>query len=1047
MRGRLYPVRLTAGGCAAILALALAGAHPARGAEAPDFETQIAPLLEAKCLFCHDADAAKGGFRLDTLASALARRDALVPGDPVESYLLDLVSGPEPEMPKDEPPLSEEEVALLRDWIAAGAPWPEDRVLVYDPRHDRDWWSLRPLPAADPALIAAFDDAPPLGARAYRPPRSQSAEADGGTDVQPAPHPVDAFLDAALAERGIAPQPRSEPAVLARRLAYDLTGLPPTPEEVDSFVAASALDPEGAWSALVDRLLDSPAFGEKFAQHWLDVARYADTHGYDKDKLREHAWPYRDYVIRSFREDKPLARFVEEQVAGDALYPGEPDGVLGLGFLAAGPWDYISHQEVGEGKLDGRIAKHLDRDEMVSAVFNAFQSVTVQCAQCHHHKFDPVRMEDYYRLHAVFAAVDRADRVYDGLPPEQERERKAVLAGIAELQAEREGLDADLRRLVEARASGIDRRLAELRETHGPGSQGAAYGYHSAITRDEDEEKWVQLDLGESREIAEIRIVPAYDDYNGIGAGFGFPRRFRIEVSDDPGFVEGRRILLDAGDADQPARGTRPLAVPGDGRPFRVLRFTATKLAERKDDYILALGEIELIAPDGESNLAPGTELSAKDSIEQAVRWRLANLVDGATHRELDEPAALAEYHELQEQRAAIEAEIRTPENDARLAEIAEALKALNEKLAAFPEGALVYAAATDFSSSGRFRPTGGAPRPVHLLHRGDLTAPGEAMHPGAPALWPGASEEFPRDAEGRIGSIEGEAGGRAALARTLVDPENPLLWRSFANRVWQWTFGEPIAGTPNDFGRGGLSPTHPELLDFLAASLRDDPEQSVKRLVRRLVTSEAYRRASDHCEEAALADAGNALYWRTHRRRLSAEEFRDSLLAVSGALDQASMGGMGKMGGPGFRDFVLERPQHSPTYRYDLHDPDDPAGHRRSVYRFVVRSQPQPMLTTLDCADPSMSVPARDESTTALQALTQWNHPFVEAMSRRFAQRLGAESADDPAALVERACRLALGRAPEEEEAAILQEHLESHGPESLARVVFNLNAFLYVD
>lgn len=1001
---------------------------------APDFETQIAPLLEARCLFCHDADTARGGLRLSTLADAIAHRDALVPGDPEASHLLHAVSGPEPAMPKDETPLSEDEVALLRDWIAAGAPWPEDRVLVYNPRHTLEWWSLLPLKPADPELVAGFRDTP------ARQPAAEPGVAPGAAP----PHPVDTFIDRALAAQAITPVGRAEPAVLARRLAYDLTGLPPSPGQVADFVAAAETDPEGAWLDLVDRTLESPAFGEKFARHWLDVARYADSHGYDKDQPRENAWPYRDYVIRSFNQDKPLARFVQEQVAGDALFPGEPDGVLGLGFLAAGPWDFIGHWEVAEDKIDGRIARHLDRDEMVSAVFNVFQSTTVQCAQCHHHKFDPVRMEDYYRLQAVFAAVDRADRVYDGLPPGQERERNAVLDRIAELQAERDQLDAGLRRLVEARASGLDRRLAELREAHGGGGQGDAYGYHSQIVRDEHEEKWVQLDLGDSREVGAIRIVPAYDDFNDIGAGFGFPLRYRVEVSDDPDFADGRRTLLDASDADQPARGTRPLVLEGDGRPFRVLRFTATRLAERKDDHILALGEIEILSAADGANLAPEAALTARDSIEQAVRWRLANLVDGAYHREIEDPAALTEYHELQERRAAIEAEIRTPETAARLAGIRDELKSLDERLAAFPAGALVYAAATNFSGGGQFRPTGGVPRPVHLLHRGDINAPGDRMHPGAPVLWPGAPEQFPAAADGSDTSPGGEAAARAALAGYLIDPDNPLLWRSFANRVWHWVFGAPIAGTPNDFGRGGLPPSHPELLDFLAATLRDDPDQSVKRLVRRLVTSEAYRRASDHCPQAAAADGGNALLWRAHRRRLSAEEFRDSLLVVSGALDPDDSGGGG---GPGFRDFVIERPQHSPTYRYDLHDHDDPAAHRRSIYRFVVRSQPQPMLTTLDCADPSMSVPERDESTTALQALTQWNHPFVEAMSRRFAQRLAEESGNEADALIERACRLALGRAPEPAEAEVLRHHLAAHGPESLARVMFNLNAFLYVD
>ena len=226
----------------------------------------------------------------------------------------------------------------------------------------------------------------------------------------------------------------------------------------------------------------------------------------------------------------------------------------------------------------------------------------------------------------------------------------------------------------------------------------------------------------------------------------------------------------------------------------------------------------------------------------------------------------------------------------------------------------------------------------------------------------------------------------------------------------------------------------------FLAAILRDDPDQSMKKIVRLLVTSETYRRSSAHDSEKAAIDGGNAYLWRANRRRLSAEEIRDSLLLVSGVLDRT-------MGGPSFQDFIIEKPQHSPHYEYELHDPNDPKSHRRSIYRFIVRSQPQPMLTTLDCADPSMSVPERDESTTALQALTQWNHRFVEAMAGRMAERLGREappSADKKVAL---ASRLALGRELPAQEQRILTEHLQQNGEASFARILFNLNAFVYVD
>ena len=840
---------------------------------------------------------------------------------------------------------------------------------------------------------------------------------------------MDAFVAAKLEESGLRPLPEADPAILIRRVTYDLTGLPPTPEEVDAFLA----NPH--WEATVDRLLDSPAFGEKLGQHWLDVARYAETHGYDKDKPRTNAWPYRDYVIRSFNEDKPFSRFVQEQVAGDVLFPGEPDGVVALGFLAAGPWDFIGHWEVGEGKVDGRIAKHLDRDEMVTAVFNAFESTTVQCAQCHHHKFDPIRMEDYYRLHAVFAAVDRADRVYAGLPPEQERRKNEVTAHINTLKQEQEKLTTQIQRIVAAKTSGLDRRIAELKEKYGTGTElQPQYGYHSGIAKNPDEEKWVQLDLGKPRGATEVRIMPAYDDYNSIGAGFGFPLRYRVEVSNDPEFVKDVRLLSDATAKDQPNPKKQTLKIDGDGKPFRFLRFTATRLAERKRDYILALGEIEVVNEGGADNFAREATVTAKDSIESNVRWGRANLVDGIYFREVDNPKAAAEMATLEKKRDAIAKSLRPPDTDARLAEINEELGKLETERKAFPEGQLVYAAATHFPRGGRFTATEGKPRPIHLLHRGDLSSPGDAMVPGVPPLWEGIEPTlFAND-------VWDEGKARADLARYLTRQDNPLVWRSIANRLWQWTFGAPLVGTPNDFGRGGMKPTHPELLDFLAATLRDDPDQSMKSIVRLLVTSATYRRSSTHDSANAAIDGSNAYLWRANRRRLSAEEIRDSLLLVSGVLDRT-------MGGPSFQDFIIEKPQHSPHYEYDLHDPNDPKSHRRSIYRFIVRSQPQPMLTTLDCADPSMSVPERDESTTALQALTQWNNRFVEAMAGRMADRLQKEAPGSAAEKVAFACRLALGREPSDQELKILTEHLQQNGEASFARILFNLNAFVYVD
>lgn len=276
-------------------------------------------------------------------------------------------------------------------------------------------------------------------------------------------------------------------------------------------------------------------------------------------------------------------------------------------------------------------------------------------------------------------------------------------------------------------------------------------------------------------------------------------------------------------------------------------------------------------------------------------------------------------------------------------------------------------------------------------------------------------------------------------MAEYLTARDNPLAWRSIANRLWGWTFGVPLVTTPNDFGRGGTLPTHPELLDYLASRLRDDPNQSLKSIVRLLVTSKAYRRSSEVNLQSAVLDAGNRYLWRANRRRLTAEEYRDSLLVGAGLMNR-------EMGGPGFQDFVIEKPEHSPHYQYHLFDPADTHSHRRSIYRFVVRSQPHPFLTTLDCADPSVSVPRRDESTTALQALAAWNNRFVAFASKQFGDRLNTE-ASSPNDQIELACRIMLGRNPSEQERDTLVQYVAQHGVANAARILFNMNAFVYLD
>ena len=970
-------------------------------AAAPDFEREVRPLLSAHCVKCHGPEKQKGGYRVDVKAVALTGGEGsapnILPGNAAGSPLVRYVSGADPDLrmpPAGEKPLAAEEVALLRAWIDAGAAWPDSAsTIIADPL---DWWSLKPIVKV----------APPAGAA----------------------HPVDAFIRDRLAAAKLRPAAPADARTLIRRLYFDLTGLPPAPEEVAAFVADRS---PGAYERLVDRLLASPRHGERWARHWLDVVHYGDTHGYDKDKPRPNAWPYRDYVIRSFNTDKPYARFVQEQIAGDVLFPDSPDGVEALGFIAAGPWDFIGHAEVPETKIDGKIARHLDRDDMVANAIGTFASVTVHCAQCHNHKFDPVPQEDYYRLQAVFAALDRTDRPYHR-DPEVHARRRALEQASRENTAALASLEAPLRARAGSALAALERTLRES-AAKGPNVR---RGYHSAVAASPDTAKWVQVDLGATVDIDRVWLLPASDPFNGIGDGFGFPVRFKVEVSDDPDFREGVKLAWIRYDvtfmADFPNPGLTAFSTGGskdDGIAGRYVRVTATRLARRKDDYILALAELKVTDRAG-NNVALGRPVASLDSIESGERWSRANLTDGLA------PSGLTavEKAELEKQREESLLAAADPGTRSRREELRRESERLAAELAALPKPDRVYAGGIH-QGTGSFTGTGasgGRPRPIHFLGRGQVTQPGRLVGPGTLSALTFAPARF----EVSDDAPEGER--RVALARWLTDPRNPLPWRSIVNRVWQYHFGRGLVETPNDFGRNGGTPSHPELLDWLAAEFRDGGG-SLKALHRLIVTSETYRQSASGDPAGAAVDSGNTLLWRQNRRRLEAEAIRDAVLAVSGRLDLG-------MGGPGWQDFVIERPEHSPHYVYAKADPEDATTFRRSIYRFVVRSQTQPWMTSLDCADPSMRVDRRSESLSPLQALALLNNGFMLTQARHFAARVAAES-NDPAAQVARAHQLALGRQPSADEAARLGEFALTHGLPALCRVLLNLNEFLFVD
>jgi mono/diheme cytochrome c family protein len=763
------------------------------GARADDdgaFREHVAPIFEQHCVRCHQGEKPKGGLSLTDAQRFAAGGEsgaAIEPGKPESSLLVQHISGQPPEMPKDAEPLTAEQVAAVARWVAAGGRWPADLVLSDKRAIDAHWWSLVPRQATEPPAI----DDPWLRT------------------------PIDAFILFRLRAEGLSSSPEADRRTLIRRLTYDLHGLPPTPEEVEAFENDPGSD---AYQRLLERLLASPRYGERWGRHWLDVVHYGESHGYDKDKPRPHAWPYRDYVIASFNADKPYDRFVAEQIAGDVLYPADPQATVATGFIAAGPWDFVGHVELREGTVDKLIARSNDRDDMVAGAMSTFVSMTVHCARCHDHKFDPIRQQDYYGLQAVFAGVDRADRSYQ------------VDAAVE--QARRE---------LAARKSELARQLA---------------------------------------------------------------------------------------DANQ----------------------------------------------------------AAADASGEAAR----------------------------------------PE----IAELQRALADVEARLASLPPQKLVYAAARDFAPQGTFTPPRG-PRPVYLLARGDVRSPGPLVQPDALACIEGPTARF------ALADPDDEGQRRAALARWLTDPRNALVRRSIVNRVWHYHFGQGIVDTPNDFGRMGSLPTHPELLEWLAGWFADHGH-SLKALHRLILNSAVYRQASADRADFAARDAGNRFLWRMNRARLDAESIRDAMLFVSGKLDLA-------MGGPSVQQFFF-KDDHSPVYDYARFDVDDPRSHRRSVYRFLVRSVPDPFMECLDCADPSILTPKRSTTLTSIQALALLNNPFCVRQAEHLAERVRAAHQALPQQ-VAAAFRRALSRPPTDRERAALADYAGRFGLAAACRVIFNSNEFVFVD
>lgn len=780
-----------------------------------------------------------------------------------------------------------------------------------------------------------------------------------------------------------AKEPEADRRTLLRRLKFDLHGLLPTPAEVRAFVEDRDAR---SYEKKVDELLASPRYGERWARHWLDLVHYADTHGFEHDLIRSNAWRYRDYVIESFNRDTPWPRFIKEQLAADVFYPEQPELTPALGFIGAGPWDQSTAQTAP------KTFDVLDRDDMVTQTMSAFASVTVHCARCHKHKFDPISQEDYYSLQAVFAGVGKGDIVFDkDLATAKQRKRWQELSTTTNLlTAENEKLIADwearngkgatwtnLDAEVFATAKGSElKKLDDLSfVATGPRTETEIYTITATTL--------LPRVTAARLEVLTDSSLPK----NGPGrADNGNLHLSEISIQlFKAGDTQGRRLKVTRATADFDQEGwTIQHALDGNDK-------TAWGIHPQEGEGHVAVFEFgeAVEIPAGSRVVFQLLHLHGGSHI--IGRFRLA-LTDSASAFAFPTPVAeaLAATNRTEEQRTTVAAFL--------LKRIAQ------EELAKLPAPERVFGGGPEFAAvhEGNFYKPWKEPKTVHVLARGDIEKQRAVAEPGALSAL-----SF---VHGRFEGATNEGPRRAMLAEWLAHTNNPLTWRSIANRVWQHHFGKGLSDSPNDFGRMGSEPSDVQMLDWLACELRDSGG-SLKTLHRIVLNSAAYKSA------------------KREARRMDAETFRDNVLAIAGKLDLT-------MGGPGVQHFKLGKPiQLTPTVDYAGHDWDAPGASRRSIYRFIYRGLPDPFMDAMDFPDAAQLAPTRPFSFSALQSLALLNNDFVLHFSGKIA------------ASIPELVQLAYQREATSVELEEFGAYEDKHGRAALARVILNSNEFLFID
>lgn len=887
----------------------------ASGDETISYEKHIQPLLEAKCVRCHGEEKQKGKLRLDSAAGIRRGGDSgeplFVAGKRAESFLFKLVSRADPEEampPKEKDALQAEEFELVGKWIDQGATLPGEEVAL-----TTDHWSFQTV-----AKEHRFDA-------------------------------VDAYLSEALAKKELSFSKRADRRTLVRRLYLVMLGLPPTPEEVELFVRDRS---PKAWSLLVERVLASPHYGERMARHWLDIVRFAESNGFETNRERLTAYRFRDYVIQSFNEDKPYDQFVKEHLAGDRM-----GADVGTGFLVAGPYDIVKSPDQNLTLMQ----RQDELADMINTTGTAFLGLTLGCARCHNHKFDPVRQKDYYAMQAVFAGVGFGERPL-------KREQKIAAKEVASLR----------KKLQEAEEELASLRSRGSEKGQGDGKRPAVNPVGNVETFKATAAKHVRFTVRRTSSgepcIDELQVFTSAGKNVALGgkatASGNLPgyKIHQIQHINDGKFGNGRSWISNE-----------------NGKGWVQIEFTREQVVDRIE-------------------WARDREGRFRDRL--AVDYIIELSRDGETWSQVAHGGDRQPFGGTQDPKAFL-ANL-SKEDASRGRELFQVHAELKRRLIDLEQGPKAWVA--------RFS----MPGPTHRLYRGDPMAKREVVGPDA----------LPVISSLGLESNAAEPDRRVALAEWIASDGNPLTARVAVNRLWQFVFGIGLVDTPSDFGANGTAPSHPELLDWLAAEFVANG-WSVKETLRLLLNSRAFQQSSLPRPKAQRLDADSRFLWRFPPRRLEAEAIRDSILSVAGTLDR-------RMGGPGFYLFEVDREN---VVHYHAKEETGPAEWRRMIYMFKIRQEQDLVFGAFDCPDGNQVIPRRSRSTTPLQALNLLNSHFTMQQAEKMAGRIGKGERG-----VREAYRLLYGRPPNKDELDDAMGFVKEHGLVAFCRAMLNTNEFLFV-